>query len=134
MRKTKIASTFILSGICVYIFSITFSDSSFDLNLHDIYMQIKYVHISIAVCIFLIFIGFIYFLFNKLNNTLGIIHLLSTIIPIIVGIFSSCYFDEKNFENVKLINNIITLSAISVFIGQIMFVVNIINEVYKKYF
>ena len=104
MRKTKIALSFILSGICIFIFSITFSDSSFDLNLHDIYLQIKYVHISIAACVYLAFIGFIYFFFNKLNNTLGVIHLISTIVPITVSILSSYFWSEQNFESVKLVN------------------------------
>lgn len=131
MNKTPFA--FILSEVLILLFTIVFSNSNFNLNLHDTYFIISYLHISIVVCIYLILIGFIYLIFKKLNNKLGVIHLIVSIFPIIISIASSYILEQQNLENVKRINYIIAFSALIIILGQIIFIINIIKQVYNKY-
>lgn len=132
MNKTPFA--FILSGVLILLFSIVFSNLNFNLNLHDTYFIISYLHISILVCIYLIFIGLIYLISKKLNNKLGVIHLVATIFPIIISVASSYILEQQNLENVKRINYIIAFSALVIILGQIIFIINIFKQVFKKYF
>jgi heme/copper-type cytochrome/quinol oxidase subunit 1 len=132
MNKTPFA--FILSGVLILLFTIVFSNSNFNLNLHDTYIIISYLHISIVVCIYFIFIGLIYLISKKLNNKLGVIHLVASIFPIIISIASSYILEQQNLENVKRINYIIAFSALIIIIGQIIFTINIFKQVFKKYF
>ena len=131
MNKTPFA--FIIFGVLILLFTIVFSNSNFNLNLHDTYFIISYLHISILVCIYLIFIGLIYLIFKKLNNKLGVIHLIVSIFPIIISIASSYILEQQNLENVKRINYIIAFSALIIILGQIIFIINIIKQVYNKY-
>lgn len=131
MNKTPFA--FILSGVLILLFTIVFSNSNFSLNLHDTYFIISYLHISTLVCIYFISIGIIYLISKKLNNKLGVIHLITTIFPIIISISSSYVLEQHNLENVKRLNYIIASSALIIIFGQIIFIINILKQICEKY-
>jgi heme/copper-type cytochrome/quinol oxidase subunit 1 len=131
MNKTPFA--FILSGVLILLFTIVFLNSNFSLNLHDTYFIISYLHISTLVCIYFISIGIIYLISKKLNNKLGVIHLITTIFPIIISISSSYVLEQHNLENVKRLNYIIASSALIIIFGQIIFIINILKQICEKY-
>jgi heme/copper-type cytochrome/quinol oxidase subunit 1 len=130
MNKTPFA--FILSGVLILLFTIVFLNSNFSLNLHDTYFIISYLHISTLVCIYFISIGIIYLISKKLNNKLGVIHLITTIFPIIISISSSYVLEQHNLENVKRLNYIIASSALIIIFGQIIFIINILKQICEK--
>ena len=88
----KIEFWFLLTGLFLFligfVLEFTFKTKTFDIQVHDTYFVIPYFYYLTTQAIILIIIGVSYYLFQKttkikLNYTLGLSHLMFTIISFI---------------------------------------------------
>ncbi len=138
-------SMFISGGLT----GIFLGNSAIDIQLHDTYFVVAHFHIVMGVAAFFGMFAGIYHWFPKmygrfLNNTLGYIHFVITLIgsylifwPMhylgMTGI-PRRYFAFSSFEMFNTyegLNQFITISAILVFIAQFIFIFNFFYSIYK---
>ncbi len=108
-----------------------------DLNIHDTYYVISQYYVAIGFALIAGLIGLIYFVLIrikiKLSNTLNTIHWILTLVGIILlidifGLFFSDLFIEKRYYTTTQIPNLnIFYYILMIFIGQIIFLINIIK-------
>ncbi|MDF0708480.1 cbb3-type cytochrome c oxidase subunit I [Flagellimonas okinawensis] len=120
------------------LFGILSEDAVLDINVHDTYYVITYLHLAILLSVFFLMIGVVYWVMHKENGPLSRwltwIHIALTFGgPIVIWVLSQFYrtgIMEHGFNsNLTIIINLILLLAI---IGQILFPLNIIYGITKK--
>ena len=138
-------SMFISGGLT----GIFLGNSALDIHLHDTYFIIAHFHIVMGVASFMGLFAGVYHWFPKmygrfLNNTLAYIHFWITLIgaylifwPMhyqgLAGV-PRRYYDFTNWESFKQfggLNEFISLVAMIVFAGQLLFVFNFFYSIFK---
>lgn len=131
------------------LFGIFMGNSAVDIQMHDTYFVVAHFHLLFAVGILFGFFALIYFLFPKISGrlikeTLGKLHFWISLIGIFIVLNPLLYLSISavprryySFEgmdayrNFEVLNSIITISAIVVFIAQLLFLTNIIYSLIK---
>jgi cytochrome c oxidase subunit 1 len=138
-------SLFISGGLT----GIFLGNSALDIHLHDTYFVVAHFHIVMGVSAFFGMFAGIYHWFPKMfgrfmNNTLGYIHFFITFIGAYlifwpmhyegVAGMPRRYYDYSAWESFKQfgeLNEFISIIAIIVFLGQLIFVVNFFASIWK---
>ena len=131
-------------SIALSIYWLNFEDAVLDINVHDTYYVIHNSHILQLIAFLYIFLGFIYWMFQKMNikliKTLTQLHT-SLSILIIPLYFIGCYlldliFPPSNFplfddtQNSQLLITVITLIGL---LAQLLIIFNIIISLVKYF-
>lgn len=136
-------SMFITGGLT----GIILGNSAIDIQLHDTMFVVAHFHIVMGVSAFFGMFAGVYHWFPRLygkymNETLGQIHFYITLIGAYAIFFPMHfmtglprrYYTYANFEtfnNFNFLAEFISIAAIIVFIGQIIFVVNFFYSIFK---
>jgi len=123
-----------------FIRKIEMESSALDINIHDTYFVIAHSHFTLLVSVLIAFLGFIYFLSNKLkiilNVWLNLIHTLITIFgtlfisypfTIVLGEQGSRFTDRVAYENAAIVIVILILVGC-----QLLLLINLILGILKK--
>jgi cytochrome c oxidase subunit 1 len=136
-------SMFISGGLT----GIILGNSSIDIQLHDTMFVVAHFHIVMGIAAFFGMFAGVYHWFPRLygrymNETLGQIHFYITLIGAYCIFFPMHfmtglprrYYSYANFETFNNFNNLaafMSIVAIIVFLGQILFVVNFFYSIFK---
>lgn len=136
-------SLFITGGLT----GIMLGNSAIDIQLHDTYFVIAHFHIVMGVAAFFGMFAGVYHWFPRfygryMNETLGMIHFWVTLIGGYAIFFPMHfmtglprrYYSFANFETFNNFDNLlvfISVSAIIVFLAQILFIVNFFYSIFK---
>jgi cytochrome c oxidase subunit 1 len=143
--KPRIDLLFVVTGVLIFLIAFLVYPSGIDLNVHDTYFVIANLHIAFVLLLLFLFLGFVYFIFQRMNRPLkrvpGFIHyfistftvLVFTLSPLLVNHAPRRYNpSDPVYENLHVINLIITISAILFLIAQAVFLYNILRSIFKK--
>lgn len=129
---------FLLSIPIIMLFGILSGDAVFDINVHDTYYIIAYLHLATLISILFGIIGIGYWIMQKANRKLSkrlnLIHMTLTfggilLIWILAQLFRESIM-EYNFNN-NLTFAIYLIALIAIF-GQIIYLINIISGMIRK--
>lgn len=136
-------SMFISGGLT----GIILGNSAIDIQLHDTMFVVAHFHIVMGVAAFFGMFAGVYHWFPRLygkymNETLGLIHFYVTLIGAYAIFFPMHfmtglprrYYTYANFEtfnNFNFLAEFISIAAIIVFLGQLVFVVNFFYSIFK---
>ena len=129
--------------IALSIHWLNFEDAVLDINVHDTYFVIHNSHILQLIAIIYSLLGFIFWLFKKVNvkliNALTRLHTAITIlvIPIyFIGHPLFISFSESNFplfDDTPKIQIFITILVLITLITQILFILNVLISLFKHF-
>ena len=130
--------TFLLSIPIIMLIGVLSGDTVLDINVHDTYYVIAYLHFAILISILFGIIGMGYWIMQKANRKLSKwlnwAHVGLTFGgTLTVWILTKCYRTE--IMEYKFNNNlslIITLIVLLMIVGQLIFPINIIYGLLKK--
>ncbi len=116
---------------------VAYSDSALDINIHDTYLVIYGIHLSIFICCLCFFLGLGYWLMLKMNKRLykwlTFIHLFLSVIGGVMIWGASVYAsnemiqsDKALWDNLELSHIILTLGFFSILLGQLFYSMNIL--------
>lgn len=129
---------FFLSIPLIILIGILSGDNTLDINIHDTYFVIAYLHFAILISIIFGLIGFGYWIIQKVNRKLSKwlnrIHIGLTFGGTFLVWFLNKFYrpeimDYKFNNNLSLIITLIVLIMIA---GQLIFPINIIYALTKK--
>lgn len=129
---------FLLAIPIITLIGILSGDAMLDINVHDTYYVIAYLHLAILISILFGIIGIGYWIMQKadrkLSKWLNWIHIGLTFGgTLIVWILTKFYRTEiMEFEFNNNLTLIITLIILLVIVGQLIFPINIIYGLIKK--
>ncbi len=108
-----------------------------DIQLHDMYLVITPIHLSILLSIYLGIVGIVYWLLRekKLVPWMTILHVTCTILVcVFFQIFSlkSNNFIEVDFITSRIMNQILMVVILTSFLSQVIFAMNIFVSLIKK--
>jgi heme/copper-type cytochrome/quinol oxidase subunit 1 len=121
-----------------------------DIHLHDTYFVIAQNHIFWLLSIITFFIWLLYFLTNKIlyAKVLTWTHVILTILTLLL-LVSTLYFGDsilgpiaggyidishvKSFDQYRTYSKSVEISILVLFLGQVIFVVNVILGLLKRY-
>jgi cytochrome c oxidase subunit 1 len=130
--------------IALSIYWLNFEDAVLDINVHDTYFVIHNSHILQLLAIIYSFLGFIYWLFQKMNIKLvkPLTQLHTSISIIIIPLYFICsyllelFYPPSNFplfddtQNFQLLITVITLIGL---LAQLLIIFNIIISLIKYF-
>lgn len=140
MKKLKLYFLLLVLSIVFLIIGFFSTEETLDINVHDTYYVIAHSFVCWVNSIFLFLLFGIYGLFDllkiKLNNLFSKSHIMGTIISIL-GLFFPYYLifptpDFPLFDENDKIQLCITISAILLFVFQLLFLLNILITLIKK--
>lgn len=129
---------FLLAIPIITLIGILSGDAMLDINVHDTYYVIAYLHLAILISILFGIIGIGYWIMQKadrkLSKWLNWIHIGLTFGgTLMVWILTKFYRTEiMEFEFNNNLTLIITLIILLVIVGQLIFPINIIYGLIKK--
>ena len=129
---------FLLSIPIIILIGIMSGSADLDINVHDTYYIIAYLHLAILISILFGIIGIGYWLMQKadrkLSKWLNWIHIGLTFGgTLIVWILTKFYRNEiMEWEFNNNLTMVITLTVLLMIIGQLIFPINIIYGLIKK--
>lgn len=129
---------FLLAIPIIMLIGILSGDTMLDINVHDTYYVIAYLHLAILVSILFVIIGIGYWIMQKagrkLSKWLNWTHIGLTFGgTLVVWILTKFYRTEiMEYEFNNNLTLIITLVVLLMIIGQIIFPINIIYGLTKK--
>ena len=115
----------------------------FDINIHDTFIVIHYIHFAILISILFVIIGFGYWIMQKANKTLSkwlnLIHLLITIggfliIFLLLNLYREGSVDStlSEFEFNENLNKGLFFIFFAILLAQMVYPINIIIGLTKK--
>ncbi|SHG48530.1 cbb3-type cytochrome c oxidase subunit I [Flagellimonas flava] len=134
---------FLLSIPIIMLIGILSGDSVLDINVHDTYFVIAYLHLAILISILFGIIGIGYWIMQKANRKLSkwlnLIHVVLTVGGLI-AIFGIPYllFDSTAesafpvFDQIARQNLILILTIFLILFGQLMYLINLIVGIFRK--
>ncbi|WP_299365896.1 cbb3-type cytochrome c oxidase subunit I [Winogradskyella sp.] len=129
---------FLLAIPIIMLIGILSGDSVLDINVHDTYFVIAYLHLAILISILFGIIGIGYWIMKKadrkLSKWLNWIHIGLTFGgTLVLWILTKFYRTEiMEYEFNNNLTLIITLIILLIIIGQLIFPINIIYGLIKK--
>lgn len=134
----------IIYGVYVHL---KMADSALDVNIHDTMFVVSSVHVIAFEAVLFFMFGLAYYLFYNTDkykplDSLSVVHILLTIVGLGV-LFFMPEFQYKlpvestadileNLRSSKMNNNIKASSGIGVFVGQILFLINLFVAIFRK--
>ena len=140
MKNLKLYFSLLLLSIAFLIGGFLSKDETLDINVHDTYYVIAHSHVYWFYSIFSLLIFGIHGLFDllkiKLNNMFSKVHILGTFLSM-VGLCFPYYLifttpEFPLFDDYDKINLCLTISAILLFVFQLLFLLNILITLIKK--
>ena len=130
------------------VYGIQSEDKTIDINIHDTIFIIAIIHVMVLLSIIFFLIGLIYYgLYRNRNckplNNITFLHVLLTFIGItilfVLPLYQKNLLPFKNYEDYKfylgmsrLYKQMVAFGFIAIFMGQIMFILNLILSFSKK--
>jgi heme/copper-type cytochrome/quinol oxidase subunit 1 len=143
--KPRIDLLFVVAGVLLFLIAFLVYPSGIDLNVHDTYFVIANLHIAFVLLLLFLLFGFVYFIFQRTNRPLkrvpGLIHYFISTFTILLFILSPLLVNhaprrynpnDPVYENLHIINLIITISAILFLVAQAIFLANILRSIFTK--
>ncbi len=119
--------------LIIWIIKDVFPNSAIDIQMHDTYFVIAKSFILSSLAIYFGIVGFIYWCLRKANirNWLTNLHLAITLlfIPILILLFTKIYIFVLPSE----INYVVPWLIIAFIIGQLLFLLNILIQLLRKF-
>ena len=143
--RFKIYHFLLFAILFVLVYTFRFSNSAFDIQMHDTYFVIACSHLGIAVSLILGFIALVYHFFDKknieLNKWLTVIHVFVTLLFfyfLLTELFKprSYHYVEPQRETIKFIQGLgrhLLEFILILSFAQIVFFINLVIGVLKKY-
>ena len=129
---------FLVSALITFVLVFN-ANGGIDINIHDTYFVISNYHFSALISLLFAIIGLIYWIVKKVNGKLSerlnLIHVVLTFGGIFLILILNEFFRKSIMEydfNENLTMVIYLISAIVIF-GQIIFPINIITGIIKKW-
>lgn len=134
---------FLLTIPIIMLIGIVSGDAALDINVHDTYYVIAYLHLATLISILFGIIGIGYWVMikadRKLSKWLNLVHILTTIGGLIlILIISELYREPKtdtilsDFDFNQNLDIIIFIILLITIFGQIIYPINIIRGIIKK--
>lgn len=135
---TKPHIIFLLSIPIVMLIGILSGDSAIDINVHDSYFVLGYLHLAIFISILFGIFGIGYWTVQKakkkLSKSLNLIHIILNFGgTLLILILAQLYRNGiMNYEFNNNLTVILTLIGLAIIVGQVIFPINIIYALMKK--
>jgi heme/copper-type cytochrome/quinol oxidase subunit 1 len=124
---------FLLTGSLFLIMGFLMSNQTLDINVHDTYFVISFLHIGIFFFVIHALFSLIYFIIRRLHKyLLGLLHLILQT-PIFFFIFISSFVltDHASSSYYQNADTIYAVLIILFFLGQLFFLTNIVLSIVK---
>ena len=112
------------------------SDSAIDINVHDTYFVIHHFAIAELITLYLLFAGFLYWIYQKanlkLNAHLTKTHLILTVGGILLYFVLSGLFQRNEQADYKTFNITISILILVILFGQLLFILNLILGLFRR--
>lgn len=133
---------FLLAIPIIMLIGIFSGDTTLDINVHDTYYVIAYFYLTILISILFGIIGIGYWLMltanRKLSKWLNLTHIVLTIGGIVTIILIPYLLNSRTeseyplFDGLATQNLIISIVAILIFFGQLIYISNLIIGIFNK--
>lgn len=135
---------FALTGVLTFSVGLFCLNSTLDINMHDTYFLISYLHVGTVLALTFLSIALIYFMFKRRNRPLyrrlGLTHYVLSILPIfaatLINFEPQRHLANQDFSeemaNVEKFNIVLSASLFLCLLGQVLFVTNIILTLLRK--
>jgi heme/copper-type cytochrome/quinol oxidase subunit 1 len=135
---------FFCTAVLILIVGMLFFRGVFNVNIHDTYIFIDQVHITLLLTVSFLIVSGIYFSFSKcskpLNPFFGNLHYLTTMLSLIVFVFPpTCLFEVKRysaqsrpFANEFDINDLLAIFGLLFILAQLIFIINIVCSLLRR--
>ncbi len=151
--KERPYNLLLLTAVLILIASFFAFDQTFDIHLHDTYFIITTTHSFWVIIILLLIFWTLYlltkrFLFSKVLTWLNVVILVATsVFLVVISFYSNSYYnglagmprryyDYNSWDTFILYNNMtkgVLVTILLLILGQIIFIVNIVIGLFKKY-
>ncbi|MCL6295430.1 cbb3-type cytochrome c oxidase subunit I [Jejuia spongiicola] len=130
---------FLLSIPMIMLIGFINGEAALDINVHDTYYIIAYIHLAILISILFGIIGLGYWIMletnRKLSKLLNLIHITLTIGGFIAIWITSLILTESaeyEFDDIGKRNLIIALILFLMILGQFLYIINLIIGLFKR--
>lgn len=111
-----------------------------DIAIHDTYFVVAHYHLNKFICIFLFFIGLIYYFLKRLkislNKIISTLHILITIFGCIFILYPFNIFKEEQYQGLpefsESLNLELTIVFIIIFLVQLLLCGNIFVSIFRN--